>query len=64
MAYYLDETEQNKANAREEKRQESLADPFDKRSEVTADARYIVKHLWVIAVGIPVVVGVAIAFMR
>jgi hypothetical protein len=35
--------------------QESLAKSFDPRSEVSADARYIVKHLWIIFVLLPVV---------
>ena len=31
--------------------------PFDPRTEVSADARHIVKHLWIILVLLPGVVG-------
>ena len=36
---------------------ESIDKGFDLRSEVSADARYIVKHLWIIFVLLPVVLG-------
>ncbi len=55
--------EQAKAAQKENKRQESLQNPFDTRSELSRDARYIVKHLWIISVGIPVVVGIALALI-
>ena len=44
------------------KRQESLANPFDPRTEISADAQHIagriVKHLWIIFVLLPVVLGI------
>jgi hypothetical protein len=39
-------------------RQESLAKGFDPRTEVSADTRHIVKHLWMIFVILPVVLGI------
>jgi hypothetical protein len=42
-------------------RQVSRTLPFDSRHEVSADARHIagriIKHLWIICVGVPVVAG-------
>jgi len=32
--------------------------PFRPRSEISADARYIVKHLWIICVALPLIVVV------
>jgi hypothetical protein len=47
------------------KRQLSRTLPFDERNEVSADARFIagriVKHLWLIAVLLPVVSGILFA---
>jgi hypothetical protein len=40
---------------REERRAELEANPFDPRTEVSADAKNIVKHLWFIFVLLPVV---------
>ena len=34
-----------------------LAHPFNPRIEVSADAKYITKHLWIIFVLLPFVVG-------
>ena len=47
-----------KAAQSEARRLESLLNAFDKRSERTADARYIVRHLWIIGVGLPVVLSI------
>jgi predicted ATP-dependent serine protease len=42
--------------------------PFDSRTEVSADARHIagriVKHMWIIAVLLPVIIGLAWALLR
>jgi hypothetical protein len=42
-------------------RQLSRTLPFDQRNEVSADAKYIadriVKHMWIICIGVPVVAG-------
>ena len=46
--------------AREEYRQRF----FDKRVEVSADARHIVKHLWIIGVVIPLACAFALALLR
>jgi hypothetical protein len=48
-----------KTAQKESRRQESLLNAFDQRSERTADARYIVRHLWIIGVGLPVVLSIA-----
>ena len=41
---------------------------FDKRTEVSADARYIagriVKHLWIIFVALPFVLGILILILK
>lgn len=50
----------------------SAANPFDPRSEVSADAYYIaervsgriVKHLWIIFVLLPVVLGILFALLK
>lgn len=47
-----------KTAQREARRQDSLLNAFDKRSERSADARYIVRHLWIIGVGLPVVLSI------
>ena len=52
-----------KAAQKENQRQESLQNPFDTRSELSRDARHIVKHLWIIGVGIPLAVGIALALI-
>jgi ElaB/YqjD/DUF883 family membrane-anchored ribosome-binding protein len=46
-----------------ERKRLSLESPFDKRSEISADARYIVKHLWIIGVGVPAVLGAVTALL-
>jgi hypothetical protein len=46
------------AQWREKLRRESIDKGFDLRSEVSADARYIVKHLWTIFVLLPVALGI------
>lgn len=54
--------------ARAKKRAELQDNPFDSRAEVSADAKYIagsiVKHLWIIFVLLPVVLGLLWALMR
>lgn len=40
------------------KRQALEEDPFDPRAEVSADARKIVKNLWIIFVLLPFVIGI------
>lgn len=37
---------------------------FDPRREVSADAHYIVKHLWIIFVLLPVVLGVLLMLLK
>jgi hypothetical protein len=36
------------------KRAASVAKPFDPRTEISADANHIVKHLWIIFVVLPI----------
>ena len=47
---------------------QELRSPFDPRNEVSADAEYvsgrIVKHLWIIFVLLPVVLGILFAILR
>ncbi|MGO8793534.1 MAG: hypothetical protein ACLQLC_01825 [Candidatus Sulfotelmatobacter sp.] len=47
---------------------ESLAKAFDPRTEISADAQHIagriVKHLWIIFVLLPVVLGVLFLILR
>jgi hypothetical protein len=54
--------------ARTRKRAELQENPFDSRTEVSADATYIagriIKHLWIIFVLLPVVLGVLWALMK
>ena len=33
------------------------------RREISADIRYLVKHLWIISVGVPVAIGLIIALL-
>ncbi len=47
-----------------ERRQESLANPFDVRNEVSADARHIVKHIWIVSVLIPALIAIAVMVVR
>ena len=55
-------------DARARKRAELLENPFDSRAEVSADAKHIassiIKHLWIIFVLLPVVLGVLWALMK
>jgi hypothetical protein len=50
-----------------QKRQESQVNPFDPRTEISADARYvagrIVKHLWILFVFLPVILGLLYALV-
>jgi hypothetical protein len=52
----------------EEERQASIGRGFDLRSEVSEDARYIsgriIKHLWIIFVLLPVVLGILYAVVK
>lgn len=52
------------AQWREKLRRESIDKGFDLRSEVSADARYIVKHLWIIFVLLPLVLGILFAVLN
>lgn len=38
--------------------------PFDPRNEVSADARQIVKHLWIIFVALPFVLGILFVILK
>jgi hypothetical protein len=59
------ETEQQRElREKEEIRAASAANPFDARSEVSADARHIVKHLWIIFVLLPVVLGILLVLLK
>lgn len=53
--------------ATEAKRQESLAKPFDPRTEISADAQHIagriVTHMWIIFVLLPLVLGILFAIL-
>jgi hypothetical protein len=55
---YGEEEARKEGEMREMARQASIANPFDSRSEVSADARHIVKHLWIIFVLLPVVLSI------
>lgn len=50
------------------KRQLSRTLPFDARNEVSADARHIashiIKHMWIIGVGLPVVAALLIVALK
>ena len=54
--------------ARAKKRAELQENPFDTRTEVSADAKHIagriIKHLWIIFVLLPIVLGVLWALMK
>lgn len=38
--------------------------PFDPRTEISADARHIVKHLWILFVLLPVILGLVVAVIE
>lgn len=46
------------------KKEELQNNPFDTRTDVSADAKHIVKHLWIIFVLLPVVLGTLYAILR
>jgi hypothetical protein len=50
------------------KRSKLQQDPFDPRTEVSADARHvagrIIKHLWIIFVALPFVLGLLYAILK
>lgn len=60
-------TQQEKLNA-EADRQKSLSNPFDPRSEISADARHIagriVTQMWIIFVVLPLVAGILYAVLK
>jgi hypothetical protein len=55
---------QREEREREEVRAASAANAFDARSEVSADARHIVKHLWIIFVLLPVPLGILFMLLK
>ena len=65
-----DEAEQQETRraARSAKREELQDNPFDPRTEVSADARHIarkiVMHLWILFVALPVVLGILLAILK
>jgi hypothetical protein len=48
----------------EKDRERLTAHPFDPRTEVSADARRIIKHLWILLFAIPLIVGVLWALLH
>lgn len=47
-----------------EDHRESLSNnPFNPRSEVSADARHIVRHIWIVAVFLPIAFSLGAAFL-
>lgn len=46
------------------KREELIENPFDPRKEVSADARHIAKHLWILGVAVPVAAAVLLWLLR
>jgi hypothetical protein len=59
--------EEQQAAVRErlvQKRQHLEENPFDPRTEVSADAQHIVKHLWIIFVLLPFILGLLYAFLK
>jgi hypothetical protein len=59
-----EEAEKKAQLANATRRAELLEHPFDARTEVSAGARHIVKHLWIIFVLLPVVLGILFALLR
>jgi hypothetical protein len=60
---------QGKKDEETAKRREELrTNPFDARTEISADARYIakqiVKHLWIIFVALPIVLAVLFEILK
>jgi hypothetical protein len=49
---------------RKQRRQNLEEDPFDPRTEVSADAKKIVAHMWIILVLLPFVLGLLYAILR
>jgi hypothetical protein len=45
-------------------RSELQEHPFDPRNEVSADARHVVKHLWIIFVALPFVLALLYVILR
>jgi hypothetical protein len=46
------------------KESDPQGNPFNPRLDVSADARHIVKHLWMIFVLLPVVLGIVLAILK
>ena len=51
------------AGGRAAKRQELEDNPFDRRTEVSADAKRIVAHLWILFILLPIVVGLLLTIL-
>ena len=49
---------------RQKELREQIAIEFRPKFDVSADARHIVKHMWIIFVLLPFVLGLLIAFVR
>ncbi len=55
----------NAERTRREKARAELQDnPFDPRTEVSADARRVIKHLWIIFVAFPLVLGILFVILK
>jgi hypothetical protein len=70
-ALILAERRTNRAAANREKtadrarkRAELQDNPFDPRTEVSADAKHVVKHLWILLVLLPFTIGVPWLVLR
>ena len=67
-ATYLANRHAQRASVQAKKREELQDNPFDPRTEVSADAKHIgsriVTHLWIIFVLLPFVLGVLWALMK
>lgn len=46
------------------RREELTENPFDPRTEVSADARHIAKHLWILFAVLPVVAALLLWLLR
>lgn len=58
VAAFLAKSREAEQLRREHIRAELQNNPLDPRREITADARYIVKNLWIIFVALPFVLGI------
>ena len=48
----------------EEAQVEHYQRPFNPKSDVSADAKYIVRHLWIVLVLLPIILGVLYEFLK